>query len=194
MMIDTIQYTITITNVTNPATVQPLTYSVSTMFNQVVSQIYTTTYSIANPLPLSLSYARSNNTYAQPAVLTLSFSAGYPSFDEIKLSVPALVMTVSSGSNYLASTNNSLFEVSQIYSLMGNNSLSVNIVNPSSTAVSGQIQVSMFVGGYLTAQGVVAIAAVGPVYLGVVATSGNRVVGGSTDLTITMNRVNPFSV
>ena len=81
MMIEVIQYTITVTNVTNPATVQPLSYSINTLFNNVVSQTFSSTYSIQNPLPLSLTYSRSNNTYAQAAILTLTLTSTYPSFD-----------------------------------------------------------------------------------------------------------------
>ena len=98
MMIEIIQYTITVTNVTNPATVQPLTYSINTLFNNAVSQTFSSTYSIQNPLPLSLTYSRSNSTYAQAAILTLTLTSSYPNFDEVQLSVPATLMTISSSS------------------------------------------------------------------------------------------------
>lgn len=81
MMTETINYSITLTNVTNPATVQPLTYSLTTLFNGQSSQLYTSVYSIANPLPLSFTYSRSNSTYAQPATLTLALTSAYSTFD-----------------------------------------------------------------------------------------------------------------
>lgn len=80
MMLDAIDYTITITNVTNPSTIQPIIYSFNTQFNSVVSQTFTTTYSIQNPLPLSLSYSRSNSTIAQSASLTLAVNSNCPNF------------------------------------------------------------------------------------------------------------------
>ena len=51
----------------------------------------------------------------------------------------------------------------------------------------------MFFNGYLTAQGTVSLAAVGPVFLGVSAFTSNSIVGNVTDLTINFNRVNAFS-
>jgi hypothetical protein len=80
MMLDVINYKITITNVVNPPTIQPIIYSFNTLFNSVVSQTYSTTYSIQNPLPLSLSFSRSNNTYAQSATLTLVITSNHPNF------------------------------------------------------------------------------------------------------------------
>ena len=80
MMVDTIKYTITVTGVINPATVQPLTYSFNTLFNSQPSQTFSASYSIQNPLPLTLSYARTNSTYAQPAVLTLTLTTTYKNF------------------------------------------------------------------------------------------------------------------
>ena len=193
MMIEVIEYSITVTNVTNPATIQPLTYSINTLFNSVVGQTFSNTYSIQNPLPLSLTYSRSNSTYAQAAVLNLTLlTTAHPSFDEIKLNVPADLMTVTSNGNYLAAINNNSFEVSQIYALNGS-SIIVDIVNPASTVVTGQMKISMFLGGYLTAQGSVAIASVLPVYLGLAASSSDRIVGGNTDVTLHLSRVHPFS-
>ena len=81
MMIEVIEYSITVTNVTNPATIQPLTYSINTLFNSVVGQTFSTTYSIQNPLPLSLTYTRSNSTYAQAAILNLTLTTSHPTFD-----------------------------------------------------------------------------------------------------------------
>lgn len=81
MMVDIISYRITITSVTNPSTVQPLTYSLTTLFNAMNSQVFSTVYSISNPLPLSLSFSRSNSTYAQPAVLTLSLTGAWSSLN-----------------------------------------------------------------------------------------------------------------
>lgn len=80
MMLDVIDFTITITNVVNPPTVQPITYSLTTQFNSVGSQTFSTTYSIQNALPLSLSYTRSNSTYAQAATLSLVLTSNYPTF------------------------------------------------------------------------------------------------------------------
>lgn len=51
----------------------------------------------------------------------------------------------------------------------------------------------MYLAGYLSAQGTVTIPKVGPVFLGVSATTDNRVVGDTTDLTINFGRVNPFT-
>lgn len=149
-MIEVIEYSITVTNVTNPATIQPLTYTINTLFNSVIGQTFSTTYSIQNPLPLSLTYTRSNSTYAQAAILNLTLTTSHPTFDQIKLNVPADLMTVTSNGNYLAAINNNSFEVSQIYALSGS-SIIVDIVNPASTVVTGQMKVSMFLGGYLTA-------------------------------------------
>jgi hypothetical protein len=81
MMLDIIAFSITITNVTNPPTIQPISYSFSTLFNSVISQIFSTTYAIQNPLPISLSYSKTNNTYAQPTSLTLTVTSTYPTFN-----------------------------------------------------------------------------------------------------------------
>jgi len=192
MMLDVIDYKITITNVTNPATIQPIIYSFNTLFNSVVSQTYSTTYSIQNPLPLSLSYSRSNSTYAQPANLTLSVTSNYPTFTEIKLNASSSLLTVVSASNYSTTISNNVFQISQINSLT-NKSLTINVVNPSSTSSTGSISLGMYNNGYLTASGTIAIAAVVPVFLGISATTSNSIVGNLTDLTISFNRVNPFS-
>lgn len=102
-------------------------------------------------------------------------------------------MTVSTSSNYLTTTtNNSFFLISQIYN-MTNNSVLINIINPSSTNIAGDVVFSMLLGGYLTAEGTVSIGKVGPAFLGLSATSNNRVVGAPTDVVLTINRVNPFS-
>ena len=192
MMLDIIGFTITITNVTNPPTIQPITYSFNTQFNSVISQTYSTTYAIQNPLPLSLSYSRSNSTYAQSASLTLTLTSTYPTFTEIKLNAPSSLLTVVSASNYTTTLSNSIFQVSQINTLT-NKALTVNIVNPSSTAATGNIVVGMYYNGYLTASGTVTLPTVVPVYLGVSATSTNSIVGNLTDLAVNFNRVNPFS-
>ncbi len=81
MMLDIIDFTITITNVVNPPTVQPLTYGLTTLFNSQPSQTFSTVYNIQNPLPLSLTYTRSNSTYAQTATLKLTLTSNYPSFN-----------------------------------------------------------------------------------------------------------------
>jgi len=193
MMVETIRYEITLTNVTNPATVQPLTYSLTTLFNSQQSQLFSSSYSIVNPLPLSFTHSRSNSTYAQSAILTLTLTSSYPTFSEIKLQAPANLMTIGSSNGYQSSISNNTFEVSKIYSLSANNSLSINIVNPSSTSITGSMVMNMYLNGYLTAQGNTNIAAVGPVYLGVTASSSNRVVGGKTELTMVVNRVSPFA-
>lgn len=51
----------------------------------------------------------------------------------------------------------------------------------------------MYFAGYLSAQGLVSVPRVGPVFLGVSANTENRIVGNTTDLTITLGRVNPFT-
>lgn len=101
-------------------------------------------------------------------------------------------MTVTSSSNYQSVINNNTFEINQIYSL-NNGSVSISIVNPSSTSVTGDVVFGMYLADYLSAQGSVTIPKVGPVFLGVSATIENRVVGNTTDLTINLGRVNPFT-
>lgn len=111
--------------------------------------------------------------------MTLTLTSSYLTFDEIKLRIPSDLMTISSSNDYSFSLDNSIFEVTQIYSL-SNKSLSVNIVNPASTSITGLVEMNMYIGGYLTAQGSTNIAAVGPVYLANTATTTSRVVGDST--------------
>lgn len=81
MMIDNIDYTITIVNVTNPISVAPLQYLLSTQFNGAVNQLFSLTYSIQNPLSLSLVYSKTNNTFGQNAVMNISVVSSFPSFD-----------------------------------------------------------------------------------------------------------------
>ena len=81
MMLEDITYTITVTKVTNPDSVIPLIYTLSTKFNSVVNMQFTTTYAIKNPLPLTITYSKSNNTFDQAATLTLSVISVYPSFN-----------------------------------------------------------------------------------------------------------------
>lgn len=103
-------------------------------------------------------------------------------------------MTVSSQSPsaYQTTLNNNTFEITKIYAL-SNKTIAIGIVNPQSTTVTGTVVMSMYLGGFLTAQGSTTVAAVGPVYLGVAATSSSRVVGGTTELTVLVNRVSPFA-
>lgn len=192
MMLDVIGFSITITNVTNPPTIQPIIYSFSTQFNSVVSQTFSATHAIQNPLPLSLSYSRTNTTYAQPASLTLTLTSNYPTFTEIKLNAPSSLLTVVSANNYSTTVSNNVFQVAQINTLI-NKTLTINIVNPSSTSATGTVMLGMYYNGYLTASGTVSLPAVVPVFLGVSATTTNSIVGNMTDLTVNFNRVNPFS-
>ena len=101
-------------------------------------------------------------------------------------------MTVTTSSLYQSSITNSSILISQIYSLT-NNAISINIINPTSTTLSGDLTLSMFSAGYLTASGNITISTVDPVFLGLTATSSNRVVGSQTTLTLNLLRVNPFS-
>lgn len=97
-----------------------------------------------------------------------------------------------SASNYTTTLSNSVFQVSQINTLT-NKALTINIVNPSSTAATGNIVVGMYYNGYLTASGTVTLPTVVPVYLGISASTTNSIVGNLTDLSVSFNRVNPFS-
>ena len=87
---------------------------------------------------------------------------------------------------------NNAYQISQIYSL-SSGSFSLNIINPNSTNITGNVTVLMYSQGYLAATGNLAIQAVAPLYLGLSATSSNRIVGGSTNLTVRFDRVNSYS-
>lgn len=81
MMIDVIDYTLTIINITNPISIVPLTYSLSSQFASTVNQLFSTTYSIATPFPLTFLYTKSNNTFGQAAVLNVTVVSNYPAFN-----------------------------------------------------------------------------------------------------------------
>lgn len=191
MMIDTILYSITITNVANPLTIAPLPYSIITQFNNLPSQQFSIIYSIQSALPLTFTYSLTNNTLGQSSKLTISITSTHPSFDEIVLNIPVGLMTISTGA-YQSSIVNNNYQINQIYSLT-NASVQLNIINPTSTSISGNITFSMLSAGYLSASGTIMIAPVTPVYLGLTTALSSRVVGGTSQLTITFNRVNPYT-
>jgi hypothetical protein len=87
---------------------------------------------------------------------------------------------------------NNAYQIGQIYSLTSG-SFILNIINPNSTNTTGNITVLMYSQGHLAATGNVVLQAVAPLYLGLLATSSNRVVGGSTNLTVRFDRVNSYS-
>lgn len=87
---------------------------------------------------------------------------------------------------------NNAYQIGQIYSL-SSGSFTLNIINPNSTNITGNITVLMYSQGYLAATGNVILQAVSPLYLGLSATSSNRIVGGSTNLTVKFDRVNSYS-
>lgn len=51
------------------------------MFDNVDNLKFTTTYAIENALDLTMTYAKSNNTFAQAANLTLTIVSSYPAFN-----------------------------------------------------------------------------------------------------------------
>lgn len=81
MMIDVIDYTLTIINITNPISIVPLTYSLASQFASTVNQQFSTTYSILTPFPLTFLYTKSNNTFGQAAVLNVTVVSNYPVFN-----------------------------------------------------------------------------------------------------------------
>lgn len=81
MMIDIVDYTLTIINVTNPISIVPLTYSLASQFASTVNQQFSTTYSILTPFPLTFLYTKSNNTFGQAAVLNVTVVSNYPAFN-----------------------------------------------------------------------------------------------------------------
>lgn len=193
MMLDIVDYTLTIVNVVNPPSIIPITYSLAAYFLNTVNQQYSIIYSIATPLPLTFLYVKSNNTFGQAAQLNITVASNYPNFSEIKMNIPSGLLTVlsSSTSNYQFSMANNIYQVSQIYSFL-NQTVTLNIINPNSTATTGNITYSMFIGGYLSATGIISVLGVGPMYLGVSAVSSSRVVGDACNLTVSLSRVNNY--
>lgn len=159
MMLEEIEYIITITKVTNPESVAPLQYTLPTSFNSVVNQQFTHLYAIENALPLTLSYDKSNNTFGQNSALTVTVISSYPSFNEIKMSIPSDLLTVTASSGYTSALLNNAYQLSQIYTLT-NNEVVIATTNPTSTAVTGKVTLDMFKNGYLSASGEISIAAV----------------------------------
>jgi hypothetical protein len=192
MMIDIIDYTLTIINVTNPISVVSLSYALSTQFSSAVNQQFSTTYSIQTPLPLSFLYSKTNNTFGQSSTLTVTVVSNYPTFNEIKLSIPSPLMTVLTSSSYQSAMINNAYQVTQIYSLV-NQSVTISIVNPNSTNILGNIVFSMFSAGSLSATGTISVQAVAPMHLGLSAVTTSRIVGDMSNLTVTFNRVNSYS-
>lgn len=80
MLLDSIEYTLTIINVTNPVSTAPLTYSISTQYNNQINQQFTSSYSIVTPLPLSFIYSKANNTFGQSTTLNISIVSNFPTF------------------------------------------------------------------------------------------------------------------
>ena len=194
LVVEPVAFTITVTSVTNPATVQPLTYKIQTTFNGQPSQIFSASYSIQTPLPLSFTHSRTNDTYGQQAKLSIKVNAGYPKFNEIKMLIPTKLMQVNNdaNNNYQVGMVDNNYEVSKIYTLT-DDTVTLNIVNPTSTNVTSSVQFSLYLGGYLSAQGHIAVGTVKPVYLGLTASITNRTVGSPTQLNINFKRDFPYS-
>lgn len=192
MMLEAVGYTLTVTKVTNPVSVAPLNYAIHTQFASTDNLKFTVTYAIENALGLTLAYSKSNNTFAQAATLTLTVVSTYPTFNEVKVSIPSELLTVDSSSAYTSALVNNNYEVSGVYSLTSH-ATSMSITNPSSTAVTGNVTLSMYSNGYLSAQGVVLIGTVDPVFLGMTAQVGSRTVGAHTWFEVTLDRTHPFA-
>jgi hypothetical protein len=98
----------------------------------------------------------------------------------------------SSSTAYQSAMVNNAYQISQIYSLT-NQSVVLNIVNPSNCGISGLISFSMYNAGYLSATGSINIPNVSPMFLGLTTATTSRVVGDSCNLTVTFLRVNSYS-
>lgn len=62
MISKSIQYTITIKDVSTPTSTLPLKYSIATTFNGVKNQQFSKFYAIDLPFPLEAEITKSNNT------------------------------------------------------------------------------------------------------------------------------------
>jgi len=109
MMTEVVEYTLTVINVSNPVSIIPIQYSLVTMFNNMINQEFTLNYAIENPLPLTLYYTKTNNTLGQNSMLSILIASVYPSFDEIRMNIPAGLMTVTTSSSYKHEMINNIY-------------------------------------------------------------------------------------
>lgn len=75
---------------------------------------------------------------------------------------------------------------------MTNNIVIITAVNPQSTSIKDSVVFQMFVGGYLAGQSTFLLDKCDPVLLGLVAISSSLMVGSLSNLTLTVNRANPY--
>jgi hypothetical protein len=81
MMLESIDYSLSIINVTNPISVVPITYQLTTQFSSTNNLQFSLNYAIQTALPLNFMVAKSNNTFLQNAALNITIVSNYPSFN-----------------------------------------------------------------------------------------------------------------
>ena len=95
-------------------------------------------------------------------------------------------------SPYLYSENATHFIISKIYSI-STYTILLSLTNAQLSNVTGQITVSTFVQGYLSASGTITTPTIMPAYIYATCVSDNRNVGETTTLTFNIKRTSPFS-
>lgn len=180
----------------NPISVVSLPYQLSTQFSSTTNSQWSTTYAIQTPLPLNFLAVKSNNTFGQAATFNITIVSNYPTFNEIRMVAGSTLMTVmpssSATTSYQTTMVNNAYQISQIYTIT-NQSVILNIVNPNTTGIAGNISLSMYNAGSLSATGTITIQNVVPMFLGLSTTTTTRVVGDTANLTVNFLRVNSYS-
>ena len=131
----------------------------------MVNQKFSILYQITSAYPLILSASKNNNTLGQNAIVNITIANLVPEFNEIKLEMPANLLTVTTSPSYAFNVINNTYFVHQI-TVLSTKSILLNVVNPPSTSIKGRIIFNMYLSGYLTASGSVELNNTVPMLLG----------------------------
>lgn len=189
MISSNITYTISITNVTTPVSVAPLTYSLDTTYNQTRNQRFSTRYAMQSVLPLQNSYSKSNDTINQDFTLNFSIVPATAQYDSWQV-------TITKSSSVLQGdwvpaynlTQNATHYLLDRTGLMPGNSASIRARNSLSTVDPPQFTLSLFQAGFLAQQAVITHGNNSPVVLGCSVELTNRTVSMLSNMTIQCDR------
>jgi hypothetical protein len=117
-----ITYTIALSNVSTPSSLAPLSYSLTTTFNDTTNQKFTTQHSVQSPFPISLIYSKTNYTINQQFRFSLTMTPIISQYDSWSVFIPKNMVFIDSSlvPNFIFSENATHYILNQL-GMMANN-------------------------------------------------------------------------
>jgi hypothetical protein len=191
MISQTITFTISISNVSTPASMAPLNYILETTYNGTKNQRFSVRYAMLAPLPLTLTSSKTNFTINQEFNLSLTTTPVTSSYDAFQMIFSKSTMITQQDwltpYGYTLSQNQTHYTVDKMGTIP-NNIAMMRGKNSLSTYDTPQMTINLLQSGYLVQQAVVTLGNNQPVVLGCSISLTNRTVGVLTNMTITCDR------